>query len=690
MPAHVNVFVAVHRFTRMLQRTFAVLTALCCLALAPAGLHAQDQPAGEENKFEIGGIEVVGTYNSDANALKAVAGLQVGQFIHIPGTEITRAMQNLWKLRLFDDVQIVQDKRIGNIVFLSIHLTERARLSGWSYKGVRQGTHNDLNDVVKPFLIKGQVASTAMQLNATRAIQKFFIEKGYLDVKANVHEEPAPERANSVNLVFDIQLQEKIKIDDIDFTGNEVVTDAKLRKLMKETKRKAHLLKSSKFNEDNFQTDQQAILDHYRTLGYRDARITSDSMWREEAGDLHIALHIDEGPRYYFGKITWKGNAIQSSETLSRVLGIHAGDVFNEELLHTRLTFSLDGRDVSSLYMDDGYLFFNVEPTEVAVRGDTIDLEMRVFEGPQATIDEVIIKGNTRTHEHVIRRELRTQPGQKFSRSDIIRSQRQIIALGYFNPETLDIQTPIDQTNGTVDIVYQLEERPSDQLELSAGWGGTGRSRVIGTLGVTFNNFSLRNIFNSESWSPLPQGDGQRLSIRAQTNGEFFQSYNFSFTEPWLGGKKPNSFTVGGVLTKFNEEYFGRGKLTISRAFIGLGTRLKWPDDNFVSNTTLSFENLSLDNYFTADFRASDGTIISNGLFHNFHLQQSLTRTTINDPTFPRSGSTITLSLQLTPPYTLLGRSVDLNNQDGGQDGLPRLLQPGYRRSAVRTVRGWG
>jgi len=375
---------------------------------------------------------------------------------------------------------------------------------------------------------------------------------------------------------------------------------------------------------------------------------------------MEMIVTVYEGKKYYFGEITWKGNTMHTSDQLSRILGIRKGEVFNEELLESRLRFSLDGRDVTSLYMDDGYLFFNVEPTVVSVNDNMIDLEMRIFEGPQATIDEVIIKGNTRTHEHVIRRELRTQPGQKFSRSDIIRSQRQIIALGYFNPENLGIQTPVDQTNGTVDIIYEVEERPSDQLELSAGWGGFGRSKIIGTLGVTFNNFSLRNLFNKEAWSPLPQGDGQRLSLRIQTNGDFFQSYNFSLTEPWLGGKRPNSFTVGGVITNVDQTYYQGGKLNISRAFVGLGSRMKWPDDNFISNTTLSTEFIKLQNYSSGDFFDKNGVQITNGNFKNFSIQQTVARTTINEPTFPRNGSLISLTVQFTLPYTgLFGRDYD-------------------------------
>src|SRR5690606_12345971 len=320
--------------------------------------------------------------------------------------------------------------------------------------------------------------------------------------------------------------------------GNDNIKARKLRKKMENTKRKSKLFASSKLVKSDYEADKKSIVAFYNTQGFRDAVIVRDSVWRNKRGHVVIHMDIEEGKRYYFRNITWKGNSIYESRQLSTVLGIEKGDVYNQELLDTRLSYSPDGRDVSSLYMDDGYLFFNVDPTEIAVIGDSIDMEMRIFEGPQATIDKVIIKGNDRTNEHVIRRELRTLPGQKFSRSDIIRSQRQITALGYFNPENLGIQTPVDQENGTVDIVYEVEEKPSDQLELSAGWGGFGRSRVIGTLGVTFNNFSLRNIMNKEAWNPLPQGDGQRFSIRAQTNGDFFQSYNFSFTEPWLGGKR--------------------------------------------------------------------------------------------------------------------------------------------------------
>lgn len=643
---------------------YLLIVCLSFFVWAPANLLSQTTPVqyGEVEELEIGGIEVVGVFFSDPNAIKSVAGLKVGQIIKIPGADITKAMRNLWKLRLFDNVQITQDKRIGDIVFLTIRLSEQSRLAGWSYRGVPQSVHDDLNEILTPFLIKGQVASTANQINARNAIKKYYVEKGNLDATVEVREEEAGDRANAVNLIFDIDPKEKIKIEKITCDGCNAITEAELRKSLKETKAKSHLLKKSKFVQADFEADKALVIAKYRSEGYRDAQILGDTIWRNKDGLMEMVVRVKEGERYYFGDITWKGNTVHTNDQLTRILGIRKGEIFNEELLESRLRFSIDGRDITSLYMDDGYLFFNVVPTEISVVDNTIDLEMRIFEGPQATIDEVIIKGNTRTHEHVIRRELRTQPGQKFSRSDIIRSQRQIIALGYFNPESLGIQTPVDQTNGTVDIIYEVEERPSDQLELSAGWGGFGRSQIIGTLGVTFNNFSLRNLFKPEAWSPLPQGDGQRFSVRIQTNGDFFQSYNFSLTEPWLGGKRPNSFTVGGVITKVDQTAYLGGKLKISRGFVGLGSRLKWPDDNFISNTTFSAEFIELDNYRTPDFVDPNGNVITDGLYKNFNIAQTIARSTINEPTFPRNGSLISLTIQATLPYSLMGRNYTVGD----------------------------
>ncbi len=612
----------------------------------------------EPKDYEIGGLKVTGAVFSDENALLSIAGFKVGDKIRIPGGDVPRAIKNLWKLRLFTDVQIIKEKTIGDVVFLEVYVQERPRLSRHSFKGVKKGDHDELNEEVNKYLSKNGIVTENVKVNAANAVDEYYIGKGFLDSETTVNEYEDDAKVNSVRLEFVIDKGERVKIQDITFEGN-TISDRKLRKQFENTKRKRKLFSSSKFIRDDYQADKKALIAYYNNLGFRDARVLSDDITRDEDGDLIIDIKLEEGNQYYFRDIAFKGNSIYDTEQLATVLGIKTGDVYNQELLETRLSFSQDGRDVSSLYMDNGYLFFRVDPVETAIENDSIDLEIRIFEGPQATIDKVIIAGNDRTHEHVIRRELRTLPGEKFSRSDIIRSQREIINLGYFNPEALGINTPVNQQRGTVDIEYTVEEKPSDQLELSAGWGGAGRG-VIGTLGVSFNNFSVRNIFKKETWSPLPQGDGQRLSVRAQTNGRFFQSYNMSFTEPWLGGKKPNSFSVSGFYTILTngvpkEDLFNEfGAFKVLGASISLGTRLKWPDDNFVSSTALNLQNLSLDEAYPSTlFRTDDGEQVQEGSFNNFSITQTIARSTVNNPLFPQDGSKISLSVQLTPPYSL-------------------------------------
>jgi len=609
--------------------------------------------------FEIGGIKVSGAEFSDDNAIIAIAGLKVGDKIRIPGPDIQKAMKALWKLRLFTDIQIYKEKSVGEVIFIEIEVEERPRYTEHSFKGAKKSNHDDLNDIIRQHLIKGGIVTENAKMNVSTGIVDYYKEKGFLDATVNIIEEKNETRVNAVRLIFDIDRNDRIKIQKITFTGNEYLKSKKLRKLMKGTKKKGRIFSSSKLIKEEFENDKKTIIAYYNTIGYKDATIVSDSIWRQEDGDLMLHIDLSEGVRYYFRNIVWKGNSIYDTELLSTVLGIEKGDVYNNELLETRLRFSPDGRDVSTIYMDNGYLFFRVDPVETAVIGDSIDMEIRVFEGPQATIDRVVIKGNDRTHEHVIRRELRTRPGEKFSRTDIIRSNRQIISLGYFNPEALDIQTPVNPQRGTVDIEYTVEEKPSDQLELSAGWAGGGRG-VIGTLGVSFNNFSVRNFFKKESWSPLPQGDGQRLSLRAQTNGNQFQSYNMSFTEPWLGGKKPTSFSVGAYYTILTNgiprEQINHRRFNIIGGNIGLGTRLKWPDDYFVSNTTLNLQRLRLINWTNGGFATEDGELITDGFFYNFSINQTFTRSSVDEPIYPRSGSTFSLSGQFTLPYSLFNK----------------------------------
>lgn len=635
-----------------------LLTLFCLLSVATAtaqtdslNLPVYDYTSPQE--YEVGGISIAGAFFAEENAIIGVTGLSVGDKIRIPGPDVPRALKNLWRLRLFTDVAIEQEKVIGDVIFLRVRVEERPRFLRHSYRGVKQSFHEDLNEVVNGYIVRGGIVTEDAKVNAAEGIENFFIEKGFLDARVQVNEIVDSTRANSVRLLFDVDRGERVKIAEINFEGNTAIKDKKLRKKMKETSEKRKFFKSSKFRPDEYETDQEAVIAFYNTLGYRDAQITGDSIYRNEDGELVLTINVDEGTQYFFRNITWKGNSIYDEETLAQVLAIEKGDIFNEEELQSRLSFSPDNADVSSLYMDNGYLFFNVDPIEVAIEGDSIDLEMRIFEGPQATIDKVTIEGNDRTHEHVIRREVFTRPGQKFSRSDIIRSQRQIIGLGYFNQETLGIDTPVNPDRGTVDIKYTVEETPSDQLELSAGWGG--RQGVIGTLGVTFNNFSLRNIFNKEAWHPLPQGDGQRLSLRAQTNGRFFQSYNASLTEPWLGGKRPTSLTVSGMYNKFDLGIpQAPRKLIIQQAAVSLGTRLRWPDDNFIFRAGVNLQTLQLDQWgqlFTTD----DGVPVTTGSFNNFSFQFTLARTTATDPIFPKQGSNIELSVKVTPPYRSLG-----------------------------------
>lgn len=644
--------------TRMRKSFFTL-----CIFLLPIFVFAQETGADSlqiidysvTKDYEIGGISVNGAEFSDKNAIVSISGLQVGDKVRIPGQEIGRAIKNLWRLRLFTDVQVLMERVIGDVAFLEIRLEERPRLSRHTFRGAKKGFHDDLTEEVDKFLLKGGIVTENVKVNAQEGIRDYYIGKGFLDAEVDVYEYPDSLRPNSVYLVFDVDRGDKVKIQDITFSGNENIIDKKLRKKMENTKRRRRLFASSKLIADEYETDQVSIIDFYNTIGFRDARIINDSLWRDEDGRIRLHMDLEEGNRYYFRNISWKGNSIYETDVLANVLGIEKGDVYNQELLQTRLSFSQDGRDVSSLYMDNGYLFFQADPIEVAIFNDSIDLELRIFEGPQATIDKVSIAGNDRTHEHVVRRELRTRPGEKFSRSDIIRSQREIINLGYFNPEALGINTPVNPQRGTVDIEYDVEEKPSDQLELSAGWGGA--RRVIGTLGVSFNNFSLRNILNKEAWRPLPQGDGQRFSIRAQTNGDFYQSYNVSFTEPWLGGKKPNSLTVSGFVNRFAFGYRNTSSyqsFRIKQLSVSRGTRLKWPDDNFISSTAINIQTLTLNNWTQGLFRDDRGELVSNGNFNNFSISQTIARTTINDPLFPKEGSKVSLSVQFTPPYSLI------------------------------------
>ncbi|HRO09371.1 MAG TPA: POTRA domain-containing protein [Saprospiraceae bacterium] len=662
-----------------MKHTDRILFLLLIFWISKGNVHAQDDSIfdySEKKTYEIGGITIQGAETRDRNAIKSITGLREGGKVQIPGTDIPTAIKSLLKLRLFDDVQIILDKVENNIVFLRVVLVERPILTRWSYKGVKTSQHEDLNDIVKNILTKGGIVTDDQKNLAKEKIKEYYVGKGKLDAKVDVLEVPEESKVQSVRLVFEIYPNERVKVENIVFEGNDTYSSRKLRKKMSKIKRKGTLLRKSKFIQKEYQEDLTSLTKFYQNEGYKNMTIVHDTVYRNTKGNVMIEIKIDEGKRHYFRDIKWKGNTLYKDDYLYTVLGISKGDVYNPELLQNRLKFSMDGRDISSLYLDDGYLAFEINPVEIAVEHDSVDIEMRIFEGPQFTIDNIVIKGNDRTNENVVRREIRTRPGQKFSRSDIIRSQREIINLGYFNPETLGIETPVNQGRGTVGVEYNLEEKPSDQLELSAGYGGF--SGLIGTLGVVFNNFSIANIKDRSTWSPLPQGDGQKLSLRLQSNSRFFKSYNFSFTEPWLGGKKPRSFTIGAFHTAFDYTLSGSGKLGITRGFVGLGSQLKWPDDYFSSSTTLNIEQINLDKFIYGGFP------VSVGKFNNFSVTQTITRSSVSDPLYPRSGSRMSLSLQVTPPYSLFRKDNTFEPSEAQREDIIRDLK--YEKGPANPV----
>ena len=655
-------------------------------------------------EYKIAAIKVTGTQSFDANLIVSISGLAIGDKVMIPGTDLfSKAINNLWKQNLISNVEIYFTKLVDKNLSVEIGITERPRVSSFKFKGVKKSESDDL--IGKTGLVKGRVVTENMKLSAEDVIRKFFIDKGFRNTEVKVVEQKDTVISNSVILTFIVDKKNKVRINEINFGGNDNVADAKLKKHMKGTKEMSRftlfpakntnpysdknadlsfkeylkqngylypsktkelidpyfrfkLFSSAKFNDKKYQEDKGKIVDFYNSLGYRDAVIVADTQYYNNKGDMNVALKLQEGHKYYFGKTSWRGNTKYSDSLLNVFLGIQKGETYNVETLSKRLgkQASQEGGDISSLYMDDGYLFFRIEPVETAVYNDTIDHEIRIVEGPQATIGNVGITGNDKTKEYVIRRELRTIPGEKFSRADIIRTQRELSQLGFFNPEKINPQIVPNADNGTVDITWGLEEKSSDQLELSAGFGGG--IGLTGTLGVTFNNFSINNIFKKTAWSPLPVGDGQKLSLRVQSNGKAYRSYNFSFTEPWLGGKKRNSLTVSYYDTKYANAYdpftgrysknFADSSFIKTTGFgVSLGKQLKWPDDYFSLVYSLNLQQYKLRNY-----NIFPG--LTNGNSTNISLKIGLSRSSAGpNPIFPTSGSNFALSVQLTPPYSL-------------------------------------
>src|SRR3989339_203435 len=599
-------------------------------------------------EYEIGGITISGIKFLDQDVLINLTGLQIGDTIPVPGEDLTKAIEKLWKQNLFSDIKITATRTIENKIFLDFYLLERPRLARFSFNGIKKGEADDIREKIN--LVKGAQVTDNILMKSTNTIKSYFIEKGFLNVEVEIKQQDDTAMQNHIILDFDIKKNNKVKIFKVDFQGNTVFTERQLLRAMKNTKQKNgpgkyNIFRTSKFIEENFRDDKNKIIAKYNEKGYRDAKIVLDSVSKYDDRHVQIKIKIDEGHKYFFRNIAWVGNTKYKADILNAYLGIKKGDIFNQALLDEKLFIDQNG--VSSLYLDDGYLFFSVTPVEVKVENDSIDLEMRIYEGRQAIVNNIIITGNTKTNEHVVRREIRTKPGQLFNRSDIIRSQRELAQLGYFNPEKLDVNPTPNMMDGTVDIEYIVEEKPSDQIELSGGWGA---NMIVGTLGVSFNNFSARNFFKKDAWRPLPSGDGQRLSIRAQTNGMYYQAYSASFVEPWLGGKKPNSLSVSVYHTIQTNGYQSIDSLKqfihITGVSTGLGRRLKWPDDFFTLYNELSFQRYDLKkwSYF----------IFNTGTAKNLSFSTTFGRNSIDQPIYPRKGSMFSLSLNLTPPYSLL------------------------------------
>ncbi len=620
---------------------------------------AFSQAESFQDEFEIGGIKVEGAQSTDASLIINRSGLTIGDVIQIPSWKTTRTIRNVMQMRLFEDVQVLEDKQIENYIFLIIKVKELASVEQVILKGIVKKKHQkELQALLDDLLPTHTALTDHLRQVAQEKIAHYLEKAGYPNANITVKEQANALHPTRLDVEFAIQLNKKIQAERISFSGNDQVSSHTLRKQMQLTKA-GRLFGKSNFVAADFEQDKLAILTYYQSLGYRDVRFGEIKKVQDKEGQLFVHLEIVEGDRYYFGEISFKGNSVYPSDFLAAIFEIKTGDIFDPSRLHERLYFSEDGSDISSLYLDHGYLFFQVDQQEIGLKGNKIDLQINILEGPIATIGKITIAGNDKTSEAVIRRELRTRPGDEFSRSAIIRSQRALANLGYFNPQTLDIKTAIDPKNGTVDLEYVVEEQANDQLEVSAGWQpstGDNRGGIVGTVGVTFNNFSVKNLLRGEQ----PFGDGQRISLRAQSNGKPFQSLNFSFSEPWLGGKKPQHLSFGTYFTRYTSDNLTEEgetpHLRILGGKVGLSTRLSKWDDYLVASSELAFENIDL--LELSSITLDDGSAITRGNFNNLYFKQSFVRNTTDAPFFPRQGSIFELSGQFTLPYSWLDQSV--------------------------------
>lgn len=657
--------------------------------------------------YEIADITVVGADNYEDYIIIGYSGLSKGQRIEIPGDDITNALKRFWRQGLFSDVAILWTKAYGDKAWLEIRLSPQPRISQINYNGVKKGEREDLE--ARLGLAKGQQITPNIVNRAEMIIKKYFDEKGFknADVRLIQHEDLA--HKNEVILDINVDKNEKIKVHRIYFKGNNIFSDFKLKWAMKKTSERDNIFtifKQKKFVESDFESDLQVLTEKYNEKGYRDAYVVCDSIVPYDKNKVDIYISIEEGDQYHIRDIRWIGNTIYTNDVLSAYLGMKPGDVYNQKLLNKRINEDEDA--VSNLYMDRGYLFFNLIPLETNIANDSIDLEMMITEGPQARINKVIINGNDRLYEHVIRRELRTKPGELFDKSALIRSAREIAQTGHFDPESMDIQPKPNPENGTVDIELNLTSKSNDQIEFSAGWGQTG---IIGKLSLKFTNFSMRNLFNPKSYKGIiPQGDGQTFTISAQTNARYYQAYSISFFDPWFGGKRPNSFSVSAYYSRqtgiessfYNNNYYnpylyggyygGYGgyydqsyyqaqlenaidpskSLQMAGINFSFGKRLSWPDDYFTFMVDLGYQAYILDDWDYLYY-------MNNGVSHSITLGATLARTSIDNPIYTRRGSQFSLSATVTPPYSLFDgkdyKTLSQQNTEASRQEMYRWIE---------------
>ena len=671
--------------------SFILVTFICLFGFVLAG-RAQDANTDESSKpvilysgtpkkYEIADIKVEGVKNYEDYVLIGLSGLSVGQTISVPGDEITSAIKRYWRHGLFSNVQITAEKIEGNKIWLKISLTQRPRISEIRYHGVKKSERQDLE--TRLGLVKGSQITPNLVDRAKTLIKRYFDDKGFKNAEIIISQKDDVSNENQVIVDVNIDKKEKVKVHEITIVGNKAIKTSKLKRVMKKTNEKGklkNLFRTKKFINEKYEEDKQLIIDKYNELGYRDAVIVVDSVSPYDEKTVNVYIEIEEGDKYYLRNVTWVGNTLYPSEQLNYLLRMKKGDVYNQKLLNERL--STDEDAIGNLYYNNGYLFYNLDPVEINIDGDSIDLEMRIYEGRQATINKIKINGNDRLYENVVRRELRTRPGQLFSRDDLMRSMREIQQMGHFDPENIQPDIQPDPMNGTVDIAYNLVSKANDQVEFSAGWGQTG---VIGKLSLKFTNFSLANLLHpgDNYRGILPQGDGQTLTVSGQTNARYYQSYSISFFDPWFGGKRPNSFSVSAFYSRqtdissryYNDSYYNNYYNSIYSGYggygmynygnynnyenyydpdksiqmwglsIGWGKRLKWPDDYFTLSAELAYQR-----YILKDWQYFP---VTDGKCNNISLNLTLARSSIDNPLFPRQGSEFSLSAQITPPYSL-------------------------------------